>query len=175
MIRRPPRSTLFPYTTLFRSAKGLLRPIQSRLSVVSSPHSPPSQGPKQPFYFLLSAAPFSKCHPMEVLIFLPLPLQKSHPSAHNNGKNATFGFDFHPTISFQSSTMPSHVFKISEYNPKADHRLFEAYEPEAATNYYEELQAAAALKPNYQLIYSRFNKVFQQCLEQQTQIGRAHV
>src|SRR3712207_9289944 len=25
MIRRPPRSTLFPYTTLFRSAKGFLR------------------------------------------------------------------------------------------------------------------------------------------------------
>src|SRR5258708_27782388 len=24
MIRRPPRSTLFPYTTLFRSAKGLV-------------------------------------------------------------------------------------------------------------------------------------------------------
>src|SRR2546426_12683389 len=26
MIRRPPRSTLFPYTTLFRSAVALLRP-----------------------------------------------------------------------------------------------------------------------------------------------------
>src|SRR3989442_9283445 len=26
MIRRPPRSTLFPYTTLFRSRRGLLRP-----------------------------------------------------------------------------------------------------------------------------------------------------
>src|SRR2546426_2444756 len=25
MIRRPPRSTLFPYTTLFRSTKGVLR------------------------------------------------------------------------------------------------------------------------------------------------------
>src|SRR3712207_6881533 len=25
MIRRPPRSTLFPYTTLFRSVRGLLR------------------------------------------------------------------------------------------------------------------------------------------------------
>src|SRR2546425_2616136 len=25
MIRRPPRSTLFPYTTLFRSAKDILR------------------------------------------------------------------------------------------------------------------------------------------------------
>src|SRR2546430_6347241 len=27
MIRRPPRSTLFPYTTLFRSRAGLARPI----------------------------------------------------------------------------------------------------------------------------------------------------
>src|SRR3712207_8391267 len=26
MIRRPPRSTLFPYTTLFRSADGIERP-----------------------------------------------------------------------------------------------------------------------------------------------------
>src|SRR5256885_10262132 len=26
MIRRPPRSTLFPYTTLFRSGRGLARP-----------------------------------------------------------------------------------------------------------------------------------------------------
>src|SRR3712207_7583086 len=26
MIRRPPRSTLFPYTTLFRSARGLRAP-----------------------------------------------------------------------------------------------------------------------------------------------------
>src|SRR3712207_7299182 len=29
MIRRPPRSTLFPYTTLFRS-EGLLRPLHRR-------------------------------------------------------------------------------------------------------------------------------------------------
>src|SRR2546430_12478914 len=27
MIRRPPRSTLFPYTTLFRSASGLVAPF----------------------------------------------------------------------------------------------------------------------------------------------------
>src|SRR5258707_4785874 len=27
MIRRPPRSTLFPYTTLFRSERVLLRPL----------------------------------------------------------------------------------------------------------------------------------------------------
>src|SRR3712207_8330559 len=30
MIRRPPRSTLFPYTTLFRSRGGLPRPLLPR-------------------------------------------------------------------------------------------------------------------------------------------------
>src|SRR2546430_16310914 len=33
MIRRPPRSTLFPYTTLFRSALGL-RPLESEQLVL---------------------------------------------------------------------------------------------------------------------------------------------
>src|SRR5256885_5963150 len=31
MIRRPPRSTLFPYTTLFRSIRVLLPPVEPRL------------------------------------------------------------------------------------------------------------------------------------------------
>src|SRR3712207_6887531 len=30
MIRRPPRSTLFPYTTLFRSTSGAKRPYRKR-------------------------------------------------------------------------------------------------------------------------------------------------
>src|SRR2546426_5510816 len=30
MIRRPPRSTLFPYTTLFRSPKQVLAPVDGR-------------------------------------------------------------------------------------------------------------------------------------------------
>src|SRR2546427_9175073 len=30
MIRRPPRSTLFPYTTLFRSKTGCILPLVSR-------------------------------------------------------------------------------------------------------------------------------------------------
>src|SRR3712207_9524536 len=34
MIRRPPRSTLFPYTTLFRSRAAALRVLQARLLVV---------------------------------------------------------------------------------------------------------------------------------------------
>src|SRR5256885_13976225 len=32
MIRRPPRSTLFPYTTLFRSATSRSRPVSSALT-----------------------------------------------------------------------------------------------------------------------------------------------
>src|SRR2546430_14934834 len=31
MIRRPPRSTLFPYTTLFRSHSALMAPAQEKL------------------------------------------------------------------------------------------------------------------------------------------------
>src|SRR5436189_3386745 len=34
MIRRPPRSTLFPYTTLFRSRPGRCRPSVQRLRAV---------------------------------------------------------------------------------------------------------------------------------------------
>src|SRR3712207_8701338 len=33
MIRRPPRSTLFPYTTLFRSWRSLSQPIRSANSL----------------------------------------------------------------------------------------------------------------------------------------------
>src|SRR5258707_8615566 len=38
MIRRPPRSTLFPYTTLFRSRRGVASPSGLR------PRRPPSDG-----------------------------------------------------------------------------------------------------------------------------------
>src|SRR3712207_7586413 len=40
MIRRPPRSTLFPYTTLFRSARGLdrLRPLHGCVEALRDRH-----------------------------------------------------------------------------------------------------------------------------------------
>src|SRR6185436_4266249 len=41
MIRRPPRSTLFPYTTLFRSAR---RPRSHRRDVRAERHVPASHG-----------------------------------------------------------------------------------------------------------------------------------
>src|SRR3712207_8188302 len=37
MIRRPPRSTLFPYTTLFRSTSGRALPPSARYTARSSP------------------------------------------------------------------------------------------------------------------------------------------
>src|SRR2546429_5449984 len=37
MIRRPPRSTLFPYTTLFRSIQGFVGHLQPRLKLVQHP------------------------------------------------------------------------------------------------------------------------------------------
>src|SRR3712207_9001408 len=51
MIRRPPRSTLFPYTTLFRSAAGLVRladspaadnqPARREVGALDVLHQPP--------------------------------------------------------------------------------------------------------------------------------------
>src|SRR5258707_11849619 len=37
MIRRPPRSTLFPYTTLFRSLKAELRSQQTVIAILRDP------------------------------------------------------------------------------------------------------------------------------------------
>src|SRR5687768_18169479 len=39
MIRRPPRSTLFPYTTLFRSVTRLLEAMNGTVEVKSEPDS----------------------------------------------------------------------------------------------------------------------------------------
>src|SRR2546427_6721049 len=48
MIRRPPRSTLFPYTTLFRSAsssgRDARRPVPARLTAGAGPVRPAAAG-----------------------------------------------------------------------------------------------------------------------------------
>src|SRR2546426_3598909 len=40
MIRRPPRSTLFPYTTLFRSSEEAVRRFQREAQVIARLRSP---------------------------------------------------------------------------------------------------------------------------------------
>src|SRR3712207_7475028 len=44
MIRRPPRSTLFPYTTLFRSGCGPLLPAFQRAGAAPSSRGAPARG-----------------------------------------------------------------------------------------------------------------------------------
>src|SRR3712207_7602647 len=45
MIRRPPRSTLFPYTTLFRSVRGIrFKLLLPRLATPPQKHTPPQSG-----------------------------------------------------------------------------------------------------------------------------------
>src|SRR3712207_8034454 len=43
MIRRPPRSTLFPYTTLFRSLRTHLSPRHAPISMAGTPTLRPEQ------------------------------------------------------------------------------------------------------------------------------------
>src|SRR3712207_7665328 len=61
MIRRPPRSTLFPYTTLFRSpGRAVLFPPLSRTEAVSRATAPPTSRATAPFTSLPppAAVPF---------------------------------------------------------------------------------------------------------------------
>src|SRR2546429_584009 len=48
MIRRPPRSTLFPYTTLFRSGILLFR-----IHLSAAPQTPPFWRPARPLPYML--------------------------------------------------------------------------------------------------------------------------
>src|SRR2546430_4896429 len=63
MIRRPPRSTLFPYTTLFRSA--LLQGVSSRAPVAGLPR--PHTGASRPRRrWALAPPPRSEEHTSEL-------------------------------------------------------------------------------------------------------------
>src|SRR3712207_8928389 len=48
MIRRPPRSTLFPYTTLFRSDLAELDPVPAELDLVVQPPQEVQVAVRQP-------------------------------------------------------------------------------------------------------------------------------
>src|SRR5256885_10021001 len=45
MIRRPPRSTLFPYTTLFRSVRGETALPRPEFCIITTARLPPSSAP----------------------------------------------------------------------------------------------------------------------------------
>src|SRR2546428_7490171 len=71
MIRRPPRSTLFPYTTLFRSSLAVKRPGDRRFPQAPHTHRDPHhhQDPPAPHGALLSSpapSPRSEEHTSEL-------------------------------------------------------------------------------------------------------------
>src|SRR2546422_5300859 len=63
MIRRPPRSTLFPYTTLFRSLRRILLE-----QIAHHPHEPAEQEPEHDvvFWLLLGGFVRSEEHTSEL-------------------------------------------------------------------------------------------------------------
>src|SRR5437667_8201196 len=86
MIRRPPRSTLFPYTTLFRSGSGSpgLRPTLPRHQpLVQRPH-----GPRCSSSWVRNRPPRSEEHTSELQshhdLVCRLLLEKKKKSLQNN-------------------------------------------------------------------------------------------
>src|SRR3712207_8840118 len=69
MIRRPPRSTLFPYTTLFRSS------LAEQL--LDAPHE---------VRFLVEGAPRDDEGPISGECLLPYPLEAAGPEVHTLGR-----------------------------------------------------------------------------------------
>src|SRR2546430_4787945 len=59
MIRRPPRSTLFPYTTLFRSAKA--HPASPVVEAVAKPAPVSQREPESQFWKKLKKKEFVVC------------------------------------------------------------------------------------------------------------------
>src|SRR3712207_8415221 len=57
MIRRPPRSTLFPYTTLFRSARLRLEVLRSPVPELPDPATHEDGGYRHPGYGALERVP----------------------------------------------------------------------------------------------------------------------
>src|SRR2546429_3730413 len=64
MIRRPPRSTLFPYTTLFRSSKSA--PTSLRLRVLQRPRPEPAASASNPLLQPPLGPPRSEEHTSEL-------------------------------------------------------------------------------------------------------------
>src|SRR5438034_4850831 len=60
MLRRPPRSTLFPYTTLFRSRRRCDTPVAGKAAPLSEPDSASSAKAKSPAEWNLCSGSFSK-------------------------------------------------------------------------------------------------------------------
>src|SRR2546427_9165010 len=100
MIRRPPRSTLFPYTTLFRSEEGRWEPVQRE--VAQGARQVAEGGPEDADSCRLdglevAAVVRSEEHTSELqsqsnLVCRLLLEKKKKNSTHRRSASATFGY-----------------------------------------------------------------------------------
>lgn len=69
--------------------------------------------------------------------------------------------------------------KIEEFsidnNSTSPVTINETYEPEATTNFFNELETAVSLRPNFRRVYQSFNQVFQKFINQQTSQTRLNL
>src|SRR5256884_2913184 len=93
MIRRPPRSTLFPYTTLFRSTGASVGSGTVTLDASGVAHPSASQGPLSAGSYSFIAhyngdpnytATDSPCEPLEVTALTPTARSEEHTSEHQS-------------------------------------------------------------------------------------------
>jgi len=61
------------------------------------------------------------------------------------------------------------------YNRNQTPTINETFEPEASTNFFDELEAAARQTPNYRRVYNAMNRTFQKCLNQKTDQTRLNL
>jgi len=82
--------------------------------------------------------------------------------------NEVFASEWMPTVSALL-----HIEEFEE-NENSDSHLIvnEAYEPEAATNFFDELERGLSLLPDYSKLYSVYNRVFQKSIDQKISATR---
>lgn len=65
-------------------------------------------------------------------------------------------------------------FSIDNSSPQSV-TINETYEPEATTNFFNELETAVSLRPDFRKVYQSFNQVFQKFINQQTSKTRLNL
>src|SRR5438874_10066320 len=80
MLRRPPRSTLFPYTTLFRSDRRGLLQRRARSRRAAPPPEPAHERPTQPAKPLIPLRRTFSSEPRDVRLLSELKRSEEHTS-----------------------------------------------------------------------------------------------
>src|SRR6266566_2615326 len=113
MIRRPPRSTLFPYTTLFRSRRNSPRP---RTPGAAPPRSRPSPRSEEHTSELQS--------PCNLVCRLLLEKKNNIPTCHNAVEEVLSAvFCFH-RIAVHDCVERNHVSKVFFFNDTATTEIY---------------------------------------------------